>query len=252
MKHKRISAVIIAIVMLFSFITPTSATETSPFAILCETTECLLFKRYSKETTCSRCRATHDCRIHGCRWVFIYTSNLQDVFKMECFFQCGTFLDCETQYCFIIDRNSNTCMFCKKVFNCDEQGYCLPSFHQAQIGSCAICNKCLCETNNNHLLDFSDCPRCGKPANKPPEKPDEPEDDEKPVVETPVSAAVVWGDVNGDGVVNVADALIVLRLAVGHDVPEAKEAALKIITGTRTQVNMGDALAVLKVAVGIN
>ncbi|MGQ9524220.1 MAG: thioredoxin domain-containing protein [Armatimonadota bacterium] len=67
---------------------------------------------------------------------------------------------------------------------------------------------------------------------------------------------VVTGDVSGDGVVNVADAVLVLRLAVGLGSPTpAQDAALPWRvddTGRYRQVSVADALLVLRVALDMD
>jgi len=60
---------------------------------------------------------------------------------------------------------------------------------------------------------------------------------------------VKMGDVNGDGVVNAADALLALRLATGQTPAEAVNPDAARISGGAT-VTVSDALAILLMAIG--
>jgi hypothetical protein len=59
----------------------------------------------------------------------------------------------------------------------------------------------------------------------------------------------IRGDVNGDGVTNMADALLALRLATGQSPAGANVAAAKVVSGASVEgVTMADVLAILMIA----
>ena len=62
---------------------------------------------------------------------------------------------------------------------------------------------------------------------------------------------IIFGDVNGDGFVNVSDAIIVLRYVVGIHEFENEGAALAADVNHDTQINVEDAIKILRYIVGL-